>query len=76
MVVEPVLKKGKRKVLYKGKKGMTPRISLPSWWFGENDDEVYVEIYPNFILIYRLGFERADEVVEELTKRQAGGGGR
>jgi len=76
MMVESVLKKGKRKVLYKGRKGVSPKISLPGWWFGEDDDEVYVEIYPNFILIYRISFDRADEVIRELTKRQVGGGGR
>ena len=63
---EPVLKKGKRKVLYKNRKGMSPKISLPGWWFGEDDDEVYVEIYPNYIIIYRLGFGQADKVLEKL----------
>jgi len=71
--MEPVLWEGKRKLLDRKKRGTIPKISIPGWWCGDAD-EVYVEIYPNFILIYRLNFEQAKEVLKKL--RESGKNGR
>ena len=65
--------KGKRKLLDRKNLRTSPKVAIPRWWVGEGEEEVFVEIYPNFVLVYRLGFERADKVLEELTKRQEGG---
>ena len=72
--MEPVLWKGKRKLLDRKNSRTSPKVAVPRWWMGEGEEEVYVEIYPNFILIYRLNIEQSNEVLKEL--RESGKNGR
>jgi len=62
--------KGKKKILnLKHLKVTSPKVSLPKWWVAEGEDEVYMEVYPNYILIYRIDFACADEVLKRLKGR-------
>ena len=60
--------KGKRKILRCNNPHVGPRLNLPRWWVAEDENEVYMEVYPNFILIYRLSFDRANEVLKKLRE--------
>ncbi|MCD6132660.1 MAG: hypothetical protein J7J61_11210 [Candidatus Hydrothermae bacterium] len=64
--MEPVLWKGKRKLLDRKNLRTSPKVAIPRWWTGEGEEEVYVEIHPNFILICRLDFEHPDEVLKRF----------
>jgi len=60
--------KGRRKIQKAKHPNVGPRIYLPRWWVAEDENEVYMEVYPNFILIYRLDFDRADEILKKLEE--------
>jgi len=57
--------KGTKRVQNIDRKGTSPHVQLPKWWFSEeSSDKVYLEVYPDAIIIYRLDFVRADKLKE------------